>query len=299
VILVTWYIVPESGDTAPNTFQVQIHETDGAIIFTYDVLGTDGYNPDASPMNIGISSGAGQHIVIAAGESIVDYADTATRFDWNGADYDTKDGCDPPSPDTDRDGDGVNDADDNCPDVANADQNDSDGDGAGDACDPCPDDGDNDADLDGVCGDLDNCPATPNSEQADTDADGDGDACDTDDDGDGVDDAVDNCPLTDNADQSDADGDGAGDACDDDADGDGLIDADDTCLGTAAGDVVDAQGCSLAQLCPCDNAWKNHGAYVKCNAHASSAFVDAGLMTEEEKDAHMSAAGESECGHKT
>ncbi len=37
----------------------------------------------------------------------------------------------------DHDGDGVCDADDNCPDVANADQADHDGDGIGDVCDPC------------------------------------------------------------------------------------------------------------------------------------------------------------------
>ena len=38
----------------------------------------------------------------------------------------------------DADGDGVPDARDNCPTVANPDQRDSDGDGIGDACDPCP-----------------------------------------------------------------------------------------------------------------------------------------------------------------
>lgn len=38
----------------------------------------------------------------------------------------------------DSDGDGVADAEDNCPDTANADQADSDGDGAGDACDSAP-----------------------------------------------------------------------------------------------------------------------------------------------------------------
>jgi len=42
----------------------------------------------------------------------------------------------PTSPD--RDGDGVPDATDNCPQIANADQHDEDGDGLGDACDPCP-----------------------------------------------------------------------------------------------------------------------------------------------------------------
>lgn len=38
----------------------------------------------------------------------------------------------------DTDGDGVADAQDNCPSVANRDQRDSDGDGIGDACDQCP-----------------------------------------------------------------------------------------------------------------------------------------------------------------
>ncbi len=52
----------------------------------------------------------------------------------------------PPVPDavdgmitpTDRDGDGIPDTSDNCPDVANPDQGDEDGDKIGDACDPCP-----------------------------------------------------------------------------------------------------------------------------------------------------------------
>ncbi|MBO4349795.1 MAG: thrombospondin type 3 repeat-containing protein, partial [Proteobacteria bacterium] len=43
----------------------------------------------------------------------------------------------------DRDGDGVNNDEDNCPDNANADQADKDGDGFGDLCDACPDDGNN------------------------------------------------------------------------------------------------------------------------------------------------------------
>ncbi len=42
------------------------------------------------------------------------------------------------SPPSDRDGDGIADAGDNCPDTANADQADTDGDGIGDACDSPP-----------------------------------------------------------------------------------------------------------------------------------------------------------------
>ena len=73
------------------------------------------------------------------------------------------------SPDTD--GDGVIDSEDNCVDVANADQADLDNDGIGDVCD-------DDIDGDSVLNVDDNCPETANSDQADGDGDGLGDVCD-------------------------------------------------------------------------------------------------------------------------
>ena len=137
--------------------------------------------------------------------------------------------CSPAPPD--GDGDGVTNADDNCPTVANADQADGDGDGIGNACDEFPNDPANDVDGDGVGGDTDNCPGTGNADQADSDGDGIGDACDefpndpaNDVDGDGVGGDTDNCPGTGNADQADSDGDGIGDACDGDNDNDGIPD---------------------------------------------------------------------------
>lgn len=94
----------------------------------------------------------------------------------------------------DRDGDGVPDEEDNCPDVFNPirpldafAQADTDADGPGDACDPCPLDAHttecaafdpNDADGDGTPEIEDNCPALANPDQADADDDGKGDACD-------------------------------------------------------------------------------------------------------------------------
>lgn len=86
----------------------------------------------------------------------------------------------PPIAGNDSDGDGIDDSDDNCVNVANEDQADADGDGTGDACD---DDGGtgNDSDGDGVNDDEDNCPDVANEDQADADGDGTGDACETDD----------------------------------------------------------------------------------------------------------------------
>jgi hypothetical protein len=54
----------------------------------------------------------------------------------------------------DADGDGVIDAADNCPGVANPDQRDTDHDGRGDACDP-------DIDNDGIPNEQDRCPSDP------------------------------------------------------------------------------------------------------------------------------------------
>ncbi len=121
---------------------------------------------------------------------------------------------------------------------------------------------------------------------------------DADGDGDGIADGADNCPLASNPDQGDLDGDAAGDVCDMDDDGDGRLDADDSCLGTAPGATVGASGCSIADLCPCASAWKNHGAHVSCVARTSEAFLTAGLISAAEKDATVSAAAASSCGVK-
>ncbi len=152
-----------------------------------------------------------------------------------------------PTVDPDRDGDGVPDGVDNCPDVANADQTDTNEDGVGDACEP-------DRDGDGVPDVNDNCLDLQNPDQLDLDQDGIGDACDPDRDGDGVSYPPDNCPDVPNSDQSDADVDGLGDVCDPtpwpDADSDGVPDgAPDNCVNVHNPDQADSDLDGFGDAC--------------------------------------------------
>ncbi len=81
---------------------------------------------------------------------------------------------------TDSDSDGINDGCDNCPTIANANQQDTDNDGIGDICDNCPDTynvSQLDSDSDGVGNLCDNCPDIYNPGQEDENNDGIGDAC--------------------------------------------------------------------------------------------------------------------------
>src|SRR5262249_44356170 len=81
----------------------------------------------------------------------------------------------PDCSDPDIDGDGVANANDNCPTVVNADQKDTDSDGLGDACDNCVNTknvNQSDADSDGVGDACDNCVNVVNVLQQDCNADG-------------------------------------------------------------------------------------------------------------------------------
>ena len=147
-------------------------------------------------------------------------------------------------PDTDMDG--ICDAEDICPTMANPMQEDADGDGIGDICDSCANDPANDIDTDTICGDVDNCPSIANMTQIDGDTDLVGDACD-------------NCPVTSNPSQVDEDGDGIGDACDaclgdpvNDPDVDTVCASTDNCPGIANTGQADADSDGLGDPCdPC------------------------------------------------
>ena len=129
----------------------------------------------------------------------------------------------------DKDGDGILNDDDACPEEAEdfdgyqdedgCPELDNDGDGMHDDCDQCPDQPE---DLDGFQ-DEDGCP-------------------DPDNDADGIIDANDNCPDE----AEDIDGFQDTDGCPDpDNDGDGVLDGMDQCAGTPAGVSVNANGCPL------------------------------------------------------
>ena len=159
-----------------------------------------------------------------------------------------------------------------------------------------------DDDGDDVPNALDGCPQDPAKDDAGQCGCG---QPDDDADTDEVADCIDNCPTVVNGDQADGNGDGVGDACDpafQDEDGDGVPDADDECAGTPAGEPVEpGVGCSIDQLCPCNaprggSRWRNHGAYVSCVARSGESFEEQGLVSAEEKDAIVSAAGRSQCG---
>jgi hypothetical protein len=77
----------------------------------------------------------------------------------------------------DWDGDGIDDAHDNCFSTPNAEQTDDDADGFGNVCDYCPGNGQYDLDEDGRCDGDDNCYSVPNAAQQDSDGDGYGDVC--------------------------------------------------------------------------------------------------------------------------
>lgn len=159
------------------------------------------------------------------------------------------------TPPADRDGDGIQDVGDNCPDnntTTPSDRADIDGDGLGNVCDP-------DKDGDRIPNGRDNCPTDYNPHQENADHDNKGDRCDPspgtggsigpDADEDGRPDADDNCPNDANYDQeADMDHDSIGDACDTDVDGDGICNP-----GEEASDECDLGPDGKGDNCPEDS----------------------------------------------
>jgi hypothetical protein len=196
-------------------------------------------NEEESPMKARLPVVPACFLMLMIALSTVGLARAQTDFDGDGV-PDVEDNCalvsNPDQADSETPfKDGVGDACDNCPDTHNLFQQDRDADGVGDACDNCahlpnPDQEQNpcidltDIDGDGVLNEEDNCVEVWNPLQHNADEDDYGDKCD-------------NCKDVAN-DQADNDGDGLGNPCDNcvdvpnpaqgDADGDGDGDACDT-----------------------------------------------------------------------
>jgi Tol biopolymer transport system component len=100
-----------------------------------------GYGNDQTPGEIYVMNADGSNHTNITNNQIIDFGP-----DWQSI---------PAPPPSDADTDGVSDASDNCPDVANVDQADLDNDGQGNACD-------GDRDGDGVPNDSDYAPDDPN-----------------------------------------------------------------------------------------------------------------------------------------
>ena len=189
----------------------------------------------------------------------------------------------------DSDGDGIADENDNCPGVANDQQENNDNDAQGDACDT---DDDNDGTPDEtdcapfdadvhpgaaeLCDGLDNnCNDQTDEGFDDTDLDGEADCVDPDDDNDNRNDDVDNCPTVPNPDQANIDNDALGDACDDDKDGDSVANDDDNCPLLPNADQLNFDGDAMGDVCDPDDDNDNSPDTSDCNPFNPAVFPGA------------------------
>ncbi len=201
--------LPDAGYIGSNT-SLALDGSDDPVIVFYDHLHTD---LRLVHCNDAKCTGGNETVVVLETTGGWGGSDVSLALDGGGnpaiayydpANHDLKLArCDDGNCLPDADGDGIADAIDNCPSIANADQTNTDGDSEGDACDA-------DDDNDGVPDVSDAFPLDP-TESVDTDGDRIGNNADTDDDNDGLPDLLDAAPL-----DADADDDGLVDGIDPD-----------------------------------------------------------------------------------
>ncbi len=174
-------------------------------------------------------------------------------------------------PEPDGDGDGIPDGQDNCPMIANPDQNDADGDALGDACDNCPNHvnpDQTDADGDALGDACDGCPDDPSKSEPGVCGCG---VADTDSDNDDVPDCIDDCPNSDLSATIVIAG------CD-----------------TGVPNQMLERGCSMADhIAKAAAGARNHGAFVSAVAHLTNEWKKERLITGEAKGRIQKCAAQS------
>jgi hypothetical protein len=64
------------------------------------------------------------------------------------------------------------------------------------------------------------------------------------------------------------------------------------------GNAIDENCDGSLGACDPNAEWKNHGQFVRCVAHETDALIEAGILTQEEGDALISSAAQSDVGKK-
>lgn len=101
--VVTWYKVKAWGWPGTNTFQAQLHEGSGNILFAYNGLSANGYNNiNGTEMNIGISGGT-EYVNTATAEEIPSFDGSNICYKPESGGYrEILGGCNGPGPDITR-----------------------------------------------------------------------------------------------------------------------------------------------------------------------------------------------------
>lgn len=63
-------------------------------------------------------------------------------------------------------------------------------------------------------------------------------------------------------------------------------------------ETVDSAENTVADDCPCNYNWKNHGEYVSCVAQSARGLLEADIISKKEKTTIVSEAAKSKCGEK-
>jgi hypothetical protein len=151
-----------AGINYPAPHGVEMDTTDDFHVYRLQYLGRDRYHFSVD----GVLVADAHQLDSGGGSSVLMFGDlggcAGATSEWDSFSYEPES---QPVSEGDADGDGVDNANDNCATDVNPDQVDPDADSDGSACDSCPNDADNDSDGDARCADVDVCPEDPRNDE--------------------------------------------------------------------------------------------------------------------------------------